>query len=259
MLSMVASIFELRGELAMPETVVELYDQATKAMLARAGADSDTDLAPLLQTAFFEAHTAKQRVITSKHLSAAAQAIGDEPALEVLKEQVVQDRVPLLSLLQARPLKMQAAHLSFQEYFAARAICQGTAVLRSPPWSLPVWWANALRLGLEMGEPFRRGLLSACGESFDGASVRVTIGGHPSTAGAALGAALSVATQVQNARVDSLRLPLGQLRAGAALDLSRSKLSDRDKAFLASFLREFRTNAQGSKVKSIKLREFEID
>ena len=256
MLSMVASIFELRGELAMPETVVELYDQATKAMLARAGADSDTDLTPLLQAAFFEAHTAKQRVITSKHLSAAAQAIGDEAALEVLKEQVVQDRVPLLSLLQARPLKMQAAHLSFQEYFAARAICQGTAVL--PPWSLPVWWANALRLGLEMGEPFRRGLLSACGESFDGASVRVTIGGHPSTAGAALGAALFVATQVQNARVNSLRLPLGQLRAGAALDLSHSKLSDRDKAFLASFLREFRTNAQGSKVKSIKLREFEI-
>ena len=129
----------------MPETVVELYDQATKAMLARAGADSDTDLTPLLQAAFFEAHTAKQRVITSKHLSAAAQAIGDEAALEVLKEQVVQDRVPLLSLLQARPLKMQAAHLSFQEYFAARAICQGTAVLRAPPW----WPAKRARSALQ--------------------------------------------------------------------------------------------------------------
>ena len=35
MLSMVASIFEMRAGMAMPETVAEVYDQATKAMLQR--------------------------------------------------------------------------------------------------------------------------------------------------------------------------------------------------------------------------------
>ena len=49
MLSLVASIFELRRGVAMPETVVELYDQATKAMLSRAGEESAIEFGPLLQ------------------------------------------------------------------------------------------------------------------------------------------------------------------------------------------------------------------
>ena len=53
MLSLVASIFELRRGVAMPETVVELYDQATKAMLARAGEETATEFGPLLQVCTF--------------------------------------------------------------------------------------------------------------------------------------------------------------------------------------------------------------
>ena len=33
----------------------------------------------------------------------------------------------------------------------------------SPPWQWPVWWSNALSLGAEMGDDFRRGLLRAAG------------------------------------------------------------------------------------------------
>ena len=54
----------------MPETVVELYDQATKAMLERAGAESDTNLAPLLQQIFYEAHVAKRRTRETSALEA---------------------------------------------------------------------------------------------------------------------------------------------------------------------------------------------
>ena len=41
----------------------------------------------------------------------------------------------------------------FQEYFAARALCEaGTVLSGSPPWKWPVWWSNALSLGAEMGD-----------------------------------------------------------------------------------------------------------
>ena len=54
----------------MPETVVETYELATSAMLARAGA-SDAGLTPLLQAVFFEAQCAQTRVITLRHLDGA--------------------------------------------------------------------------------------------------------------------------------------------------------------------------------------------
>ena len=75
MLSMVASIFELRSGLEMPETVVDLYAQATGAMLGRAGGGSAAELAPLLQEVFFEAQSSETRVIKEKHLRAAAQRV----------------------------------------------------------------------------------------------------------------------------------------------------------------------------------------
>jgi hypothetical protein len=49
MLSMVASIIELRQGLELPQTIVELYDEATTAMLERAGGSSARSLRPLLQ------------------------------------------------------------------------------------------------------------------------------------------------------------------------------------------------------------------
>jgi hypothetical protein len=62
-------------------------------------------------------------------LDAAVQGLRDEEraAVAEVRERVGQDRLPLLSLLQVEPLEMQSSHLSFQEYFAARA---STASLR---------------------------------------------------------------------------------------------------------------------------------
>ena len=42
-------------------------------------------------------------------------------ALAEVRNRVARDELPLLSLLQAEPLQLQSSHLSFQEYFAARA------------------------------------------------------------------------------------------------------------------------------------------
>ena len=79
-------------------------------------------------------------------------------ALRTLQERVTGGRLPLLSLLHVDPLQIQASHISFQEYYVARAICSGLRV-PSRPWAWPAWWANVLRLGKGMGEPFRRGLI----------------------------------------------------------------------------------------------------
>ena len=99
----------------------------------------------------------------------AARSITDgERALALLTQRAQMDTMPLLSLLQAQPLKLQAAHLSFQEYFAARAIFEGK-VLPAEPWELTSWWSNALYLGVEMGPAFNFNLLKSAGNK------------HPST------------------------------------------------------------------------------
>ena len=83
-------------------------------------------------------------------------------ALAEVRDRVTRDELPLLSLLQAEPLQLQSSHLSFQEYFAACALCEKDTVLSgSPPWQWPAWWANALTIGEEMGEPFATGLVRA--------------------------------------------------------------------------------------------------
>ena len=83
-------------------------------------------------------------------------------ALAEVRRRVALDELPLLSLLQAEP-QLQSSHLSFQEYFAARAFCEeGTVLPGSPPWQWPVWWANSTKIGIEM-EHFGRGLLHAAG------------------------------------------------------------------------------------------------
>jgi hypothetical protein len=265
MLSMVASVFEIRKGLGMPKTVAELYASASDAMLARGGVVT-AEVRTLLEVVFFEAHVAQARVITdvqllraalgafappgtladldakvakntfqtfkgrpeeghyvelldgerkgqrgviveddktgnpykvkladgtttgwlypkqlvSSGLDAAAclahmdaerlpaldcavQALRDEEraAVAEVRERVGQDRLPLLSLLQVEPLQMQSAHLSFQEFFVAQAICSGKYRLPEgspPPWQWPSFWANAVTLGSEMGDAFGKGL-----------------------------------------------------------------------------------------------------
>ena len=92
--------------------------------------------------------------------------------MEQLKEAVLRDRMPLISLLQLQPLQMQAAHLSFQEYFVARALCTGEWRLPSPPWEWSAFWDNTLDLGTQMGEhEFGSGLLRAAGLDAGAAAV----------------------------------------------------------------------------------------
>jgi hypothetical protein len=267
MLSMVASVFEIRRGLGMPKTVAELYAFASDAMLARGGVVTE-EVRTLLEAVFFEAHVAQARVITdvqllraalgafappgtlanldakmanpfqtfkgrpekghyvelldgerkgqrgeivqdykdsqpymvmladgattgwlypkqlassgldeaacraqmaradavrlSDPLDGAVQALRDEEraAIAEVRERVGQDRLPLLSLLQVEPLQMQSAHLSFQEFFAAQAICSGKYRFPEgspPPWQWPAFWANAVTLGSEMGDAFGKG------------------------------------------------------------------------------------------------------
>ena len=166
-------------------------------MLGRAAGGAAGELAPLLQAVFFEAQAANQRVITEKHLRAAAQRVEDSgSALDLLRSLALAERMPLLSLLQSRPLRLQSSHLSIQEYYAARAICEG-AVLPKPPWELPVFWANAVRLGLDMGNDFCQGLLRSS-KALQGPSARVMIRGDQQTSALALGAAVSAAPQLQS-------------------------------------------------------------
>ena len=75
--------------------------------------------------------------------------------------------MPLLSLLDPKPLQMQSSHLSFQEYYAAKCIAGGKCVVSQPPWVWPAAWANTLKMGEGMGDEFGKGLVSAAGVTGD--------------------------------------------------------------------------------------------
>ena len=111
----------------------------------------------------------------SRRVRQAVEALPAEmrDALHTVKERVAQDRLPLLTLLQADPLEVQSSHLSFQEYFAACALCkEGTKLSGVRPWQWPAWWANAVAIGGEMGEVFGKGLLRAAGVEGDTLSLQ---------------------------------------------------------------------------------------
>jgi hypothetical protein len=281
MLSLVASIFELRRfELAaMPTTVAELYGVATKAMLDRAtpaltqGREVD-DLSPLVIEICFQAHLSEDRVISDTQLQAAADAVPEgRRLLPALKARVLQDKLPLFTLLQVEPVQIQTAHLSFQEYLVACAICDGTRRMPTPAWQLSAFWENTLKLGGEMGTPFGKGLLHAAragGEVLDLGPRGGKLGGDRLTAMQAVvqiapavrSIDLSGVTQlspsearmVANALVynlsvwsvnlDGHALPVRELRGGlpdrekvASLDLSRRKLRDASAIVIAALLR----------------------
>ena len=100
-------------------------------------------------------------------------------ALAEVRGRVARDE---LRLLQTEPLQLQSSYLSFQEYFAARAICEeGTRLSGAPPWQWPAGWANALALGAEVGEPFAKGLKRAAGVEADFLDLTGKLGGEPAT------------------------------------------------------------------------------
>jgi hypothetical protein len=104
-------------------------------------------------------------------------------ALRTVRERVLVDALPLLSLVQSEPLRLQSSHLSFQEYFAARALCEeGTKLSGTPPWQWPAWWANAVELGAQIpGDGFGRGLLRAAGVTGGALDLSQKLGGDPPT------------------------------------------------------------------------------
>ena len=160
MLSMVCSIAQLRVGIDMPTTTAELYEVAAGAMLKRSGAPVSDDACALLQATFFEAHADEQRIITEAHLAAAAARIGArigmaaaQRAAGELRALVARDRLPLVRLLEAEPLQMQAFHLSCQEYYAMRAISEGGVALPSFAWG--VWWTNAVLMGVQASALWR--------------------------------------------------------------------------------------------------------
>ena len=53
---------------------------------------------------------------------------GLQDAVQALRARVAHDRLPLLTMLQAEPMLMQSAHLSFQEFYCARALHKGMAL-----------------------------------------------------------------------------------------------------------------------------------
>ena len=113
---------------------------------------------------------AEQRQLVARHATAH------------LSQRVTRDDLPLLSLLQVEPLQLQSSHLSFQEYYAARALCEeGTRLSGAPPWQWPAGWANVLALGAEMGEPFAKGLKRAAGVEADFLDLTGKLGGDPPT------------------------------------------------------------------------------
>jgi Ran GTPase-activating protein (RanGAP) involved in mRNA processing and transport len=351
MLSMVASVYELRQGIGMPATVAELYATASDAMLARGGVAS-AELLRLLQRIFFEAHVAQRRLIEDRQLDEAALGLeapealakiraeaataaatmpfelffgraelghyvevmkrgkhkgkrgvittddktrplterhnartrgrtrGRMPpqmqeraqykvtfangtvsgwlepdelhssgldetavlqramvarapavraacearlsvalrtALRTVRERVLVDALPLLSLVQSEPLRLQSSHLSFQEYFAARALCEeGTKLSGTPPWQWPAWWANAVELGAQMGDGFGRGLLRAAGVTGGTLDLSQKLGGDPPTVRRVLAAV------VAGAVLTSLDVGHNNLNEQAALGIVRA-------------------------------------
>ena len=193
MLSMVASVFEIRRGTDMPATTAGLYEIATDAMITRGGTTfGNTHL--LLQAVFFEAQKGHQRELDLADLESSVRTIGGtKAALDELQELMLKDKMPLISLLIAKPLKVQSSHLSFQEYFAARAICedsvqqlaamngQDNRLSMLPPWKWTAWWANVLTFGIQMGDSFLHGLLRAAGVTGDVLDLGNKLGGHPPT------------------------------------------------------------------------------
>jgi len=208
----------------MPTTITELYQMASKAMLERvdrkergaaASAAAVPHLTNLLEATFFEAHAAEIRDFGDTQLNRAAlvlfapdnlqhpgglnldESCAELPAeakeaLRAVRERVAQDRLPLLSLLQAEPLRMQSSHLSFQEYFTVRAICSGKHRLprSSPPWKWGPFWANVVKLGSENGTKFGDSLLRAADVEDDELHLSGQLGGDRPTVLAVVSALL---------------------------------------------------------------------
>ena len=85
MLSMVASVFELRSGLPMPSTVAELYGVASDVTFSRGGVAS-AELRRLLQAVFFEAQVSQRRFIEDRQLDEAALGLERPEVLKAIRK-----------------------------------------------------------------------------------------------------------------------------------------------------------------------------
>ena len=177
MLTMVTCIYEAQRSVdLMPKRVVELYQMASDIMLShverkhRAKGGQPQLLKPLLMRVALLTHSALKRQIVATDID---QMLEDEDDLELqrqlkdtwtsVQQQLVEGRIPLLSMLQREPLEFQFSHLSFQEYFTVCAVCQGLPLRPEVvPWRWSAWWKNVLRFGTELDD-FGAGLNKAAG------------------------------------------------------------------------------------------------
>ena len=159
MLSMVVSIFEI-GAAVMPKTMVDLYDSDKRCLSAPAPrmtrhADAQGSLLRGAHRCVPHYHdqaprgrckATRGRKRERTRTDHGARAAGPHAAM---------------ALLQAEPVQIQAAHLSFQEYYVARAICEQSWEPPQKPWEFSAHWDNVVKMGGEMGEDFCRSLLRA--------------------------------------------------------------------------------------------------
>lgn len=199
-------------------SVTDFYEQATRAVLQRVyqtATDVDetsaTLLTPLLMGAFFVAHAAGQRILTDAHLLMAARLLARQRlarsssgavagALRLLHHgMALEFRLPLLSRLSVNPLGAIASHHSIQEFFVAKAICDGVR-LPHPPWLWDEWWAAVVVLGAEMGSAFTKGLFKASGLTSTAFDVAGRVAGHRPTAMQGVALLMHVAASVNLSR-----------------------------------------------------------
>lgn len=174
-------------------------------------------------------------------------------AVEALKSRVMQDQLLLLRLLHSEPLQMEASHLSFQEYYAARAIYSGQPLPGQPPWRWSVWWANALRLGKEFGPGFGRGLVASCHPAVlsDKLDLVGQLGGHRQTSLAAvaemmLSGVSSIDLSSNKITPSELQIIVSAVSSSSTLSvltLSNNPLRDEGISMLAAALPESRLSA----------------
>ena len=165
------------------------------------------------ETAFLA--NAMELVAADVHRECAKLSAEMKQALRGVRRRVASDALPLLEIVQLEPLQVQSSHLSFQEYFAARSLCEpGTRLSGTMPWRWPAWWANTIAIGEGMGAEFGRGLLRATGLEGDSLDLSEKLGGSRTTA-------LRAVTQMAMA-LRTLTLDENSLRAEGAAHLGEA-------------------------------------
>jgi Ran GTPase-activating protein (RanGAP) involved in mRNA processing and transport len=232
MLSMVASVYELRQGVGMTEEgkhkgrrgVITADDKSGnpyKVTFADDGTVSGWLKPDELRSSGLVGEVATlQRAMDASAPTVRAEcemrlSVALHEALRTVRERVLVDALPLLSLWQSEPLQLQSSHLSFQEYFAAIALCEeGTELSGTPPWQWPAWWANAVKLGAEIpGDRFGHGLLRAAGVTGDTLDLSQQLGGDRPTVRRVLAAVVANASELRTLNLSQNKLDAEDARA----------------------------------------------